>query len=82
LHVSHYVQIRDARQLREHVTNLVDAWGHYVINRRLTLFDVRLIFDAPYGHPGCRLHSRASYDFAATLYLHKQHTVGDTHVHT
>jgi hypothetical protein len=35
---------------------------------------VCLLFDAPHGHPGHRLHPVASQDLAAALYLHKQHT--------
>jgi hypothetical protein len=32
---------------RAHVSNLVDAWDYYDINRRHTLFDMRLLFDSP-----------------------------------
>jgi hypothetical protein len=31
------------------------------------MLNARLIFDAPYGHPGCRLHPRARQDLAATF---------------
>jgi hypothetical protein len=39
---------------------------------------VCLLFDAPHGHPSCRLHPEASQDLAAALYLHKQHTHTET----
>jgi hypothetical protein len=32
---------------REHIADLVGAWGHGGTNRRRTLFDACLLFDAP-----------------------------------
>jgi hypothetical protein len=79
-----YLSLRANRRhvARERVADLVDAWGHCGTNRRHTLSDAHLLFDAPYGHPSCRLDPGTSQDLAAVLYLHKQHKVGDTHAHT
>jgi hypothetical protein len=60
--------------LRECATNLIVDCGHCSTNRRCTIFDTCLLFDAPHGHPSYRLHSEARQDLAITLYLHKQHT--------
>jgi hypothetical protein len=38
-----------------------------------------LLFDAPHGHPGCRLHPGASQDLAAALYRHTQYTHTETY---
>jgi hypothetical protein len=43
------------------------------------MLDVRLLFDAPHGHPGCQLHSGARRDLTAILYLHNQHTHTETY---
>jgi hypothetical protein len=56
------------------VTNLIADWGQCNTNRRRTLLDVHLLYDAPHGHPGFRLHVGASQDLAVALYLHKQYT--------
>jgi hypothetical protein len=67
---------------RERITDLVDIWGYCGTNRRHTLFDTCLVFDASHGHPDCQLHPGASQDLTSALYLHKQHIVGDIHAHT
>jgi hypothetical protein len=43
---------------RECIADLVDVWGHFDTNRRHTLFDPCLLFDAPpmtLVIPGCML---------------------------
>jgi hypothetical protein len=62
------------RALRVCVTNWITGWGHCGTNRRHTLSDACLLFDAPHGHPGCQLYPRASQDLATVLYQHKKHT--------
>jgi hypothetical protein len=61
------------------VTDLIAGWGHYGTNNRRALLDTRLLYDAPHGHPICRLHPGASQDLTAALYLHKQHTHIETY---
>jgi hypothetical protein len=52
--------------LRVYITNLITGWSHCDTNRRHTLFDARLLFDAP-RHPVYRLHTRARQDLAVAL---------------
>jgi hypothetical protein len=58
------------------------GWGHCDINKRRTLLDVRLLFNAPHGHPDCRMHLRASQDLAATLSGWRSHIHQHTHTET
>jgi hypothetical protein len=59
------------RSIMYHVNDLIAGCGHCATNKRHTLLDMHLLFDASYGQLGCRLHSGASQDLTATLYLHK-----------
>jgi hypothetical protein len=68
------LQSNPRHALWAHIADLTAGWGHCDTNRRHTMFDACLLFDALYGHPGCWLHPEASQDLAVALYLHKQHT--------
>jgi hypothetical protein len=54
------LEINPERALRTHVADLITSLGHYGTNRRHTLLDACLLFDAPHGHPSCQLHLGAS----------------------
>jgi hypothetical protein len=47
-----------------------------------TLLDVHLLFDAPLGHPGCRLHPRAGQDLVAALPRWRSHIQQHTNIET
>jgi hypothetical protein len=61
------------------LTDLIVGWDHYSTNRRQAILDARLLFDAPPGHPGCRLHPRGSQDLVATLSGWRSHIQQHTH---
>jgi hypothetical protein len=69
------IEINPRRVIRACVADLIGSWCHCNTNRKHTLLDAHLLFDAPpNGHPGSQLHPEASQDLVAALYLYKQHT--------